>query len=245
MLIIDDTTAIGADAGPILDPAPRRTAPASASCAEQTALRIVVADDHPLFRAGIIRALEESGAFAVVDQASDGATALALIRRHEPDVALLDVRMPEMDGIDVVAALARFGPHVPVVLLSAFDDEQLVSAGLEAGAAAYVSKTADRDAICLDVAAAARAHAVRSPSALHGPADLRPRPGSGWVPRLTSREHGLLSLAGAGWGKPELAFLTGVDEPTLRRQLDHVLAKLGADDLNEAIEIAVARNIIH
>ena len=67
--------------------------------------------------------------------------------------------MPGMDGIDVVAALARYGPAVPVVLLSAFDDEPLVAAGLEAGAAAYISKTADRDAICLDVAAAALAHA--------------------------------------------------------------------------------------
>ena len=112
--------------------------------------------------------------FEVTAQASDGATALALIRRHEPDVALLDVRMPGMDGIDVVAALARYGPPVPVVLLSAFDDEQLVAAGLEAGAAAYVDKTADRDAICRDVAEAARARETRSPSA--DPRRRRPRP---------------------------------------------------------------------
>ena len=209
-----------------------------------TRLRVIVADDHPLYRQGIVRALESWGTFEVTAQASDGFTALALIRRHEPDVALLDVRMPGMDGIDVVAALARYGPPVPVVLLSAFDDEQLVAAGLEAGAAAYVDKTADRDVICRDVAEAALAHETRSPSAVHGSADIgRGRP-PGWTPRLTSREHGLLRLARAGWDKPELAFLTGVDEPTLRRRLDSIMAKLGADDLAEAVRIALDANII-
>src|SRR4051812_1648247 len=133
-----------------------------------TGLRAVVADDHPLFREGIVRALEASGAFSVVDQAPDGAAALALIRHRMPHVALLDVRMAGLDGIDVVAALARFGPPVPVVLLSALDDAEVVKAGLDAGAAAYLSKTADREAICREVADAAAARATRSPSALHG-----------------------------------------------------------------------------
>jgi two-component system, NarL family, nitrate/nitrite response regulator NarL len=212
--------------------------------AVRTRLRVVVADDHPLYRQGIVRALESWGTFEVTAQAWDGFTALALIRRHEPDVALLDVRMPGMDGIDVVAALARYGPPVPVVLLSAFDDQQLVAAGLEAGAAAYVDKTADRDVICRGVAEAAQAHETRSPVAVHGSADIgRGRP-PGWTPRLTSREHGLLRLARAGWDKPELAFLTGVDEPTLRRRLDSIMAKLGADDLAEAVRIALDANII-
>jgi DNA-binding NarL/FixJ family response regulator len=94
------------------------------------------------------------------------------------------------------------------------------------------------------VAEAALAHEARSPSAVHGSADIgRGRP-PGWTPRLTSREHGLLRLARAGWDKPELAFLTGVDEPTLRRRLDSIMAKLGADDLAEAVRIALDANII-
>jgi two-component system nitrate/nitrite response regulator NarL len=212
--------------------------------AEQTRLRVIVADDHPLYREGIVRALESTGAFDVIHQAPDGATALELIRLHEPDVAVLDVRMPGMDGIDVTAALARYGPAVPVVLLSAFDDEPLVVAGLEAGAAGYVSKTADRDAICLDIAAAARAPEARSPGAIHGSADLTRGRTRGWTPRLTSHEHRLLRLAGAGWEKPELGFLTGADEPTMRRRLDSLLAKLGADDIEKAIRIARRQNII-
>jgi two-component system nitrate/nitrite response regulator NarL len=229
MLTIHETTTT--DRGPIAE-------------AEPAKLRVIVADDHPLYRQGIVRALESTGAFEVIHEAPDGASALELIRRHEPDVAVLDVRMPGMDGIDVTAALARYGPAVPVVLLSAFEDEPLVTAGIEAGAAAYVSKTSDRAAICLDVAAAARSNEPRSPGAIHGCADLGRNRTRGWTPRLTSQEHRLLRLASAGWDKPELRFLTGADEPTLRRRLDSILVKLGADDIDEAIRIARRRGIV-
>ena len=207
-------------------------------------LTVIVADDHPLYRQGIVRALEDSGMFDVIAEAADGRAALDLIREHEPDVALLDVRMPGIDGIDVVAALARYGPPVPVVLLSAFDDEHLIQAGLEAGAAAYVRKTADRDEICLDVAAAVRAGESGSPCAIHGTPDLDRGRLPGWAPRLTSAEHTILLLAHAGWDKPELALLTGVDEPTLRQQLDRILAKFGADTLDQALAVALELNII-
>jgi len=203
---------------------------------------VLVADDHPLFRQGIVRALRVAGGFEIVAEAADGATALALIHRHEPDVAVVDVRMPGMDGIDVISALARSGSDVPVVLVSAFDDESLVAAGLEAGAAAYITKSADRDAICIEIARASRER--RSPKAIHGLPDLRGPRLHGWTPRLTSREHRLLQLAHAGWDKPELALLCGVDEQTLRRQLAAALAKLGADDLTQGLEIARSQGII-
>ncbi len=207
-------------------------------------LRIVVADDHPLYRHGIVRALQDSGAFEVVGEAADGGTALDLIRRQHPDVALLDVRMPVIDGIDIIAALARYGPAIPVVLLSAFEDEQLITAGLQAGAAAFLSKTADRDVICLDVAEAARAGETRAPSALHGSADIgRSRP-PGWMPRLTAREHQLLGLARAGWDWSELALLAHTDEPGIRRQFDRIFAKLGADDIEDALDIAIAHGLL-
>ena len=207
-------------------------------------LRVLVADDHPLFRQGIVRELTLSDEFQVVAEAGDGATALALIRRHEPDVAILDVRMPGMDGIDVVAALARYGPPVPVLLLSAFDDEPLVLAGLEAGAAAYVTKSTDRDTILRQLADVAGARETRSPSAIHGAPDLSRARTPGWTPRLTSREHRLLQLAHAGCDKPDMARRCEIDEPTVRRQLSSALAKLGADDLTEALTIALAEGII-
>jgi two-component system nitrate/nitrite response regulator NarL len=117
-------------------------------------LRVVVADDHPLYRQGVVRALEAGGEL-VVGEASDGATALKLIRRNPPDVALVDVRMPRMDGIDVVEDLTRHGPAVPVVLLSAFDDSALMLRGLAAGAWAFITKDADRGEILNAVRTAA------------------------------------------------------------------------------------------
>ena len=232
MLTIQPTSTI--EPAPAVQPAP----------ALPRRLRVVVADDHPLYRSGIVRALESSEAFDVVGEASDGTAALALIRLHRPDVAVLDVRMPGMDGIDVIAVLARDGHPVPVVLLSAFDDEQLVAAGLEAGAAAYIGKGADRDAICLDVAAAARGRAARAPSAIRGRPDLERCRLSHWTPRLTADEHRLLQLGATGADKLALARLTGVDETTVRRRLDSLLAKLGADDLGQALEIARARDLV-
>ena len=106
---------------------PREESAHQAPCNRVTSLRVIVADDHPLYRESIIRTLRTAGE-TVVAEGADGASALALIRQHEPDVALVDVRMPGLDGIDVVAALSRHGPDVPVVLLSAFDDWPLVRA---------------------------------------------------------------------------------------------------------------------
>jgi two-component system nitrate/nitrite response regulator NarL len=151
---------------------PRRAPTAQTPMATAT-ISLVVADDHPLFRQGIIRALDAYGDFVVIGAAGDGASALWLIRRLEPDIALLDVRMPILDGVDVVNALALHGPDVPVVLLSAFSDGPLVTSGLEAGAAAYINKTEDRDAICLQLATIAGLHGALAPRRL-GPRDCPP-----------------------------------------------------------------------
>jgi len=121
--------------------------------------RVIVVDDHLLYRQGIVRALEAAGAI-VVGEAGDGWGALELIRGHQPDVALVDVSMPGLDGIDVVAELARQGPDVPVVLLSAHSDAALVRAGLDAGAAAYVTKAASREEILAAISRAAGPHGL-------------------------------------------------------------------------------------
>src|SRR5207344_1175387 len=103
-------------------------------------LRIVIADDHPVYRDGIVRALMESGCYLIAGEAGDGRTALRLIVEHRPDVALLDLRMPALDALGVLRHLERDGIHVPVVLISAFTQPQIVDQALTAGAAGYLSK---------------------------------------------------------------------------------------------------------
>jgi len=150
-------------------------------------VRVVVADDHPLYREGIVRALLAHGGFDVVAETADGAEALRLIRELEPDLALLDVRMPGLDGVDVVHALALHGPDVPVVMLSAFTESQLVESALEAGAAGYLDKGEDRDLLCERLAAIASRRVDLAPRRL-SPHELIGRNGQ-WVPRLTGSER--------------------------------------------------------
>jgi len=198
-------------------------------------LRVVVADDHPLYRESIVRALAGAGDL-VVGECADGRSALEAIERLRPDVALVDVRMPDLDGIDVVDALSRQGPDVPVVLLSAFDDEPLVRAGMQAGAAAYLTKEADRDAILRVVDEAATPS--RAPRALAG-ADTTGSPDPRRLPRLTGDEHRLLRLAQAGMtDRSDLADQTGFDEARVRATIHRLLGKLHADTPAEAVVIA-------
>jgi two-component system nitrate/nitrite response regulator NarL len=196
--------------------------------APATSLRVVVVDDHPLYRQGLVRALEAAGE-TVVAEACDGMDALMLIRRHRPDVALVDVRMPGLDGIDVTDDLARNGPAVPVVLLSAFDDGALIRRGLEAGATAFITKDADRDEIL---------HAVRSAAASadgDAPAALR----SGATSHLSEDERWLLRIADAGMlHRADMAAHTGFSEARVVMTLKTAIDKLGAADLPHALVLA-------
>jgi two-component system nitrate/nitrite response regulator NarL len=205
------------------------------------ALRVVVMDDHPLYREGIVRALEDAGC-EVVGDAGDGERGLAMLREHRPDVALVDVSMPLLDGIDVVAAIARNGPDVPIVLLSAFNDEPLVLAGLQAGAAAYVTKDANRAEILR--CAVAAADPSLAPRALARGPDVHRAQRDNWVPLLTWQEHRLLQLARMETDKSRMAVMLGIDEPAVRRSLSRAIAKLGADTLPEAVEIALHTGLI-
>jgi two-component system, NarL family, nitrate/nitrite response regulator NarL len=116
--------------------------------------RVLVADDHPAYRRGVVRALERAG-LEVVAQAGDGAAALALARELAPDVALLDLRMPEATGSEIATALRNEGSPTRVVVLSAYIEPEVVSAALSAGVYGYLSKDASRAAIVWAVAAAA------------------------------------------------------------------------------------------
>jgi two-component system nitrate/nitrite response regulator NarL len=216
-----------------------RTSPAPTAIGD---CRVIVADDHPLYREGIVRALLAHGGFDVVAETADGTEALRLIRELQPDLALLDVRMPGLDGVDVVHALALHGPDVPVVMLSAFTEVQLVESALEAGAAGYLDKGEDRDLLCERLAAIASRRADLAPRRL-SPHELIGRNGQ-WVPRLTDGEHQLLQLAGAGLDKLEIARVLGVAESAVRARAASVIGKFDCDSLGDAVHEARSAGII-
>ena len=143
-----------------LTPAPTDARPALAG-----RQRIVVADDHPVFREGMVRALIETGRYEIAGEAADGNAALDLIRRQRPDVALVDLRMPGLDGLDLLRRLSGEGLGVSLVLLSAFMQPKIVEKALAAGAAGYLSKDASREEILAAVDAASLGARIVQPDA--------------------------------------------------------------------------------
>ncbi len=191
-------------------------------------VRAVVADDHPVFREGMIRALRDTGRYAIVGEAADGRAALEQIAAERPDVALLDLRMPELDGLGVLQQLARNGLQVPVVLLTAFSHPELIAEARAAGAAGLLAKDATREEIiaALDTAAAG--------------GEPMPGPAPDGRPRLMDVELMLLSLLHAGWSMRELPTVADLPRPQIDRYLNDAARKLAAGDVAEAVARAAA-----
>jgi two-component system, NarL family, nitrate/nitrite response regulator NarL len=200
-------------------------------------LRVVVADDHPLFRAGIVRALEEDARFSVVAEAGDGVAAERAIDAHAPDVALLDLRMPGFDGLRLLARLRHHEPPVAVVVLTAYTDASLVHSAMAAGAAAYAAKDNDRGEILelLVDAAAGRRHVL---------ADQPPAEPEAPRPRLSARERTVLSMLNHGYGAEEVASLADMSVATVNAHLANARRKLGAVTAADAIAAAAAWNLL-
>jgi two-component system nitrate/nitrite response regulator NarL len=197
-------------------------------------LRAVIADDHPVYRDGIIRALMESGRYEIVGEARDGEAALRLIERHRPDVALLDLRMPALDALGVLRCLEDGAVDVPVVVISAFTQPQIVERALAAGAAGYLSKDAPREEILVALdAVASGARVVQDPGA-----------DSDGRPPLVPVERALLIFLYDGWRVGELPGITGLDADAVERHLLEAAIKLGARNANDTLARAVARGLL-
>ncbi len=197
-------------------------------------LRIVVADDHPVYRDGIVRALETSGRFEVAGEAADGATAARVIAELRPDVALLDMRMPGLDALGVLRRLREQHIDVPVLLLTAFTQQEIVERVMDAGAAGYLSKDAPRDEILDALELAALGGRVQETATGHA---------HGWPP-LERAERALLQLLRDGWGVEELPALTGLDADEIDRHLLDAAVKLGTRHIHDTIERAAAHGLL-
>ena len=203
-----------------LESAPSHDAPAIGL------LRVVIADDHPVYRDGIARALLDREQYRIVGETGDGEAALQLIALHRPDVALLDLRMPTLDGLAILRRLRRDGIHVPVVLLSAFVQPEIVDRALTAGAAGCLSKDAPREEILDALDAAARGQVIPDGTAL--------------IPA----ERALLQLLRDGWPAGELPGLTGLDAGTIERHLLDAAAKLGTRRIDDTLTLALERGLL-
>ena len=212
-------------------PAPRR-------------IRVYLADDHPLFLEGIVRAVRERPELELVGFATNGEEALTGLRKLEPDVAVLDVRMSGLGGKEMLSAVTREGLATRVVLLSAYLADDLVYGALAAGAAGYLSKEMDRDAILDAVVATTRGEVVLSPEVQTGVVREIQRRESLARPRLTARELEILALAAQGRSTPQIAGGLHLSAATVKTHLQNVYEKLGVTDRTSAVAVALRRGLL-
>jgi DNA-binding NarL/FixJ family response regulator len=215
-------------------------------------VRVLVADDQELVRAGFAAVLGTQPDFEVVAEAATGREAVDLVRTHRPDVVLMDVRMPDLDGIAATTEICR-DPHTRtrVLILTTFDLDEYVLAALRAGAGGFLLKDAPRDSLYAAVRTVAAGDALLAPSVtrrliehhlrLTQPsADLQRRAG-----RLTQRERDVLTLLARGLSNTETAERLHLAEATVRTHIGHLFAKIGARDRAQAVVFAYEAGIVH
>jgi two-component system, NarL family, nitrate/nitrite response regulator NarL len=207
-------------------------------------VRVFVADDHPLVREGLVRAVGDQPALEVVGSAANGREALEAIRRIEPDVALLDVKMPELDGMAVVRAVARDGLPTRVVFLSAYVDSAVAYRALAEGAAGFLSKESSTQAVCDAIVAASRGETVLSPEVQSGIAEeIRLRAAPERV-LLSARENEVLGLIAEGMSAPDIGKQLHLSPATVKGHLHGLYEKLGVSERAAAVAEAMRRGLL-
>lgn len=204
-------------------------------------LRIVIADDHPLFRFGLAAALTAVKDLEVVAEASDGRGLIAAVDEHQPDVVLTDLSMPGMDGADATATIRGRHPDTAVVVLTMHQDDPHIRAALRAGTCGYLLKGADREEIVRAVQAAAAGQMVYDQAIGRRLLDVfatAEQHHSNAFPGLTRREHEILDLMAGGHGNHEIARRLVLSEKTVRNNVSQIFLKLAVTDRSAAIVLA-------
>ena len=205
--------------------------------------RVVVVDDHELLRAGTRRILEDSAGLSVVGEAGDGETALEVIADTRPDVVLLDIRLPTINGIDLARRLAAEYPRTVVLILSAYDDENYVRAAISAGVAGYLLKTMPTDELVDAIRTACDGTTVlgTGPS---GRGDRAEQPHRDvLMPRLTVREEEVVRLVARGMSNKAIARQLSISPRTVEGHLNHVFQKLDTTSRTELVHYALASRL--
>jgi DNA-binding NarL/FixJ family response regulator len=215
-------------------------------------IRVVLVDDQELVRAGLRGILRDRFGFEIVAECGDGGEALTTARRCDPDIVLMDVRMPVVDGVSATAQLHADAPATPILALTTFDDDEALAGMLRAGAAGFVLKGAPADELQRAVRVVAEGGAWLDPSVTRrvldvyraAPAVHDERGRSDAIARLTDREREVLALIGAGHTNPEIAAALFVSEGTVKTHINHLFSKLDLRDRAAAVIFAYENDIV-
>jgi two-component system NarL family response regulator len=202
-------------------------------------IRVLVADDHPIVRAGLATVVSQQLGLELVGEAADGAEAVAIVRDRRPDVVLMDLRMPRMDGVTAIRRIKAEFPDVRVLALTTYEGDADIYRALEAGARGYLTK----DMLLTEVLSAIRA--------VHRGERVIPTPIAArlaeFTPRvdLTERETEVVRLVARGLSNREIAGVIGRSDETVKLHLKNIFSKLGVADRTEAVTLAISRGILH
>lgn len=201
-------------------------------------VRVLIADDHTLFRDGL-RALIASDGIEVIGEAATGAEAVALAEQLQPDVILMDIQMQDLNGIEATRRITRASPHIGVIMVTMFEDNDSVFAAMRAGARGYILKGADRTEVIRSIEAAARGEALFGPeiagrlmSFFSAP---RPDVAADLFPELTPRELEILDLIAQGDNNATIARKLAISNKTVRNHVSNIFSKLQVADRADAI----------
>jgi DNA-binding NarL/FixJ family response regulator len=204
-------------------------------------IRLLIVDDHPVVRDGLRGMFTAEPGFDVVAEAGDGAEALALEAALHPDVVLMDLRMPRMDGVTAIRALSERGSTARVLVLTTYDTDSYVLPAIEAGATGYLLKDSPPDELRRGVRAAARGEAVLSPSVATRLVGQVREPAK---EPLSQRELDILGLIALGCQNREAAARLFISEATVKTHLLHIYAKLGVNDRAAAVATGFQRGLL-
>jgi DNA-binding NarL/FixJ family response regulator len=195
-------------------------------------IRVLLAEDHAVVRAGLTQLLDRAGDIEVVGAAADGAQAVELADDHGPDVILMDLSMPVMDGIEATKRIIEADPHARVVVLTSLTDRERILGALDAGALGYLLKDAEPEELFRGIRAAAQGDAPLDPRAARELLTARSsdRPDTG----LTERERAVLALVGSGMPNKLIAARLGISEKTVKAHLTNVFRAIGVTDRTQA-----------
>jgi DNA-binding NarL/FixJ family response regulator len=202
-------------------------------------IKIMIVDDHPVVREGLSRIIVSESGMEVIAEAGTGAEALALYRKLRPDIVLLDMRMPEMTGIQTIEAIRKEFTNARIIVLSTYDLEEDIYQSLQAGARGYILKDSPRNEL---LASIRRVHAGDRVIPPNIATRLAERIGGN---ELTAREFEVLKLIVKGKSNKQIGDDLGISEGTVKSHVNNILDKLGVTDRTQAVSVALKRGIVH